>query len=82
LKYAKGRHENDSAVDFRVHPNAAPLKYAAVSAWKKQEGIFPRSSERGPIEVRWLLIIALAVRTFPRSSERGPIEVRRATKDV
>ena len=40
----------------------------------KRNGRFPRSSERGPIEV----LSAVGPRpenSFPRSSERGPIEV-------
>ena len=36
--------------------------------------IFPRSTERGPIEAIKLLAAVFADDRFPRSTERGPIE--------
>src|SRR2546421_385142 len=41
--------------------------------------LFPRSSERGPIEARLRLPVHHPKAKFPRSSERAPIEARRRT---
>ncbi len=35
---------------FRAHPSAAPLKLSASDTPRLDELVFPRSSERGPIE--------------------------------
>src|SRR5438270_888231 len=60
---------------FRAHLSAAPLKFQPLAATGDWEKVFPRSSERGPIEVKWRLLIFRIPSEFPRSSERGPIEV-------
>jgi len=37
--------------------------------------VFPRSSERGPVEVLDFRLVRVRLIVFPRSSERGPVEV-------
>jgi len=38
--------------------------------------MFPRSTERGPIEARLVALRHKGTRQFPRSTERGPIEAK------
>ena len=59
---------------FRAHLSAAPLKYVPSDPTRAAYEAFPRSSERGPVEVRGCAEGIQARGVFPRSSERGPVE--------
>ena len=63
---------------FRAHVSAAPLKSFRPARLPTPAPAFPRSRERGPIEVIRVIFEAGNSRApFPRSRERGPIEVGR-----
>ena len=59
-------------------PTARKLSASSLKTEDLRRPMFPRSNERGPIEVATASrLVTPDVALFPRSNERGPIEVRR-----
>ena len=55
------------AVDFRAHLSAAPLKQLPLASAERWGSIFPRSSERGPIEALGILTMLSTVGNYFRA---------------